>query len=139
MILTDTGYWLALANRKDKFHQQAIDVTKTIDSELIITWPVITEVCHLLSSRMSTIATVKFLQQLELSTTLFELNFSHLHRIQILMKKYQDLPMDMADASLIICAEELKTGDIFSTDCRDFDTCRWKNHYPFNNLFFPET
>jgi len=50
MILTDTGYWLALANSKDRFHQRAIDVTRTIDDQLFITWPVITETCHLLNS-----------------------------------------------------------------------------------------
>ena len=46
MILTDTGYWLALGNKKDRWHQRAIEVSWTISDDLLITWPVITEICH---------------------------------------------------------------------------------------------
>lgn len=136
MILTDTGYWLALANAKDHFHQQAIEVTKTIESELIITWPVITETCHLLNSRIGSRAPVQFLQQVEQSTIIFELTIEHLSRSRMLMEKYKNLPMDMADASLVIAAEDLQVGDILSTDRRDFQAYRWKNHHPFKNLLF---
>jgi predicted nucleic acid-binding protein len=42
--------------------------------------------------------------------------------------------MDLADASLVILAEELGTGDILSTDQRDFGAYRWKSRKPFRNL-----
>jgi predicted nucleic acid-binding protein len=50
------------------------------------------------------------------------------------MVKYRDLPMDLADASLVILAEELGHGRILSTDTRDYRTYRWKNRKPFQNL-----
>ncbi|MFM8330254.1 MAG: hypothetical protein ACKN9T_01045 [Candidatus Methylumidiphilus sp.] len=50
------------------------------------------------------------------------------------MRRYADLPMDFADASLVILAEELGHGRILSTDQRDFQAYRWKNHHPFVNL-----
>ncbi|HMJ53545.1 MAG TPA: hypothetical protein VK540_15770 [Polyangiaceae bacterium] len=50
------------------------------------------------------------------------------------MTKYRDLPMDLADASLVILAEELGSGRILSTDKRDFGGYRWKNRKPFRNL-----
>ncbi len=134
MTLTDTGYWLALANKKDKYHKIAIEVTGTLDSELIITWPVITEACHLIGTRLGSSVLVKFLEQIELSTNIFEIKYEHLAQIRALMKKYNNLPMDMADASLVIAAQELKTGNILSTDCRDFNAYRWKNTQPFTNL-----
>src|SRR5690606_41583683 len=56
----------------------------------------------------------------------------------LLIGKYVDLPMDLADASLVILAEELGHGNILSTDRRDFQAYRWKNHHPFKNLLFPE-
>ena len=46
------------------------------------------------------------------------------------------LPMDLADASLLILAEHLGHGRILSTDERDFKTYRWKRHKPFTNLMF---
>ena len=37
------------------------------------------------------------------------------------MQKYRYLPMDLADASLVILAEELGSGEILAVDYRDFN------------------
>ncbi|WP_230968028.1 hypothetical protein [Nostoc sp. WHI] len=58
----------------------------------------------------------------------------HGKRISELMAKYADLPMDLADASLVILAEHLGHGRILSIDFRDFNTYSWKNQHPFENL-----
>jgi predicted nucleic acid-binding protein len=50
------------------------------------------------------------------------------------MDKYRDLPMDLADGSLVVLAEELGSGRILSTDQRDFRAYRWKTRKPFRNL-----
>ena len=50
-----------------------------------------------------------------------------------LMGKYADLPMDMADASLAVLAEQLNSGRILTVDRRDFSVYRWNNK-PFENL-----
>jgi hypothetical protein len=65
---------------------------------------------------------------------IFPLGPEHLPRALTLMAKYRDLPMDLADASLVILAEALGTGRILSTDPRDFEAYRWKNRHPFENL-----
>jgi len=44
------------------------------------------------------------------------------------------LHYDLADASLVLLAEQLEDGRILSTDRRDFDGYRWKNTRPFTNL-----
>ena len=137
MALTDTGYWVALGNRKDRWHQRAIEVSWTIKDELFVTWPVITETCHLLRTRVGGTAQVRFLEQVKQVAQLFHLKWDHLERCQVLMTKYAELPMDLADASLVIAAEELGNGQILSTDQRDFNTYRWKNHHPFENLLLP--
>ena len=68
---------------------------------------------------------------------IFDLDEHHLSRMCVLMEKYQSLPMHLADASLVILAEELGHGRILSVDQRDFNTYRWKNQKPFTNLLFP--
>ena len=55
-------------------------------------------------------------------------------QLPTLMRKYAQLPMDLADASLVLLAEHLGHGRILSTDLRDFKTYRWKNRKPFHNL-----
>jgi uncharacterized protein len=50
------------------------------------------------------------------------------------MERYADLPMDFADASLVVLAEHLNHGRILTVDRRDFLTYRWNNTQPFENL-----
>jgi predicted nucleic acid-binding protein len=50
------------------------------------------------------------------------------------MERYTDHPMDLADASLVVAAEELSTRKIFTFDRSDFETYRVKRghrYYPF--------
>jgi len=137
MVLTDTGYWLALANSKDKWHQRAVEVTHQTTERLIITWPVITETCYLFD-RSGVNAQTLFMQELYRNVDIFDLNRDHINQAKELMIKYANIPMDLADASLVIAANELGSGRIFSTDQRDFAAYGWKNHHPFSNLLLPE-
>jgi hypothetical protein len=67
----------------------------------------------------------------------WDLPHQHLQRVPALMQQYAQLPMDLADASLVLLAEHLGHGRILSTDERDFETCRWKRHRPFDNFRHP--
>lgn len=135
MVLTDTGYWLALANPKDRFHQQAITVSKQLNEDPITTWPVVTETCYLIQREMGVLAERKFLNYLFIQQmAIFSVKYQHFPRLDRLMEQYADLPMDLADASLVLLAEELGHGRILSTDQRDFNAYRWKNREPFENL-----
>ena len=55
-------------------------------------------------------------------------------RLPALMQRYADLPMDLADASLVLLADVLEHGRILTTDERDFRTYRWKSRRPFQNM-----
>lgn len=139
MILADTGFWLAFFNSRDKFHQQSVAVMSQLDESLITTWPVITETCYLLGKRLGVQSQLRFVKALEEDyIAIFDVQFKHLPHIQQLMQKYVNLPMDLADASLVLLAEELGHGRILSTDQRDFGTYRWKNHHPFENMLLTE-
>ena len=134
MVLADTGYWLALANRRDRWHERAVAVGQRLTESLVVTWPVVTETCHLMLSRLGVHAETRFIEQIASNVELHELAKAHLGAIQALMEKYADLPMDLADASLVVAATELGDGRILTTDQRDFNAYRWKNTKPFRNL-----
>jgi predicted nucleic acid-binding protein len=135
MIIADTGFWLALANRRDRHHDAARHALATVDSRLITTWPVLTETCHLLATRLGWEAEIRFIRSARAGAfEVFALEPPHFPRIESLMTKYRDLPMDLADASLVILAEEIGAGRILSTDRRDFRAYRWKRRKPFRNL-----
>ncbi|MEO0375556.1 MAG: PIN domain-containing protein [Cyanobacteria bacterium P01_A01_bin.17] len=140
MIIVDTGFWLALANRRDTHHLRATEVLTQFQEPLITTWPVITETCYLLLKRLGTDAQERFILNLAQGAfSVFDLAPKHSLRIQALMSQYCNLPMDLADASLVILAEYLKHGRIFSVDERDFNAYRWKNRQPFENLMLHDT
>jgi hypothetical protein len=56
----------------------------------------------------------------------------------LLMGRYAALPMDLADASAVLLAEQLGDGRILSTDRRNFQAYRWKQREPFRNLLLPD-
>lgn len=135
MIIADTGFWLALANRRDRHHAAAGAALAALDEPLITTWPVMTETCHLLAARLGVDAELRFLAAArDGAFSIFALEARHLARVEALVETYRDLPMDLADASLVVLAEELSSGRILSTDERDFRTYRWKRRKPFENL-----
>lgn len=140
MIIVDTGFWLALANQKDESHQAAKSTFQNLKNETFITtWCVVTETCYLLQTRVGVDAPKRLIQKIATSKlTVFDLKPSHCPRIEALMQKYRDLPMDLADASLVILAEELGHGRILSIDNRDFNTYRWKNTQPFKDLLWTD-
>ncbi|MDZ7965438.1 MAG: PIN domain-containing protein [Nostoc sp. DedSLP03] len=137
MIVVDTGFWLALIDKKDTYQEKAKQALKQYNEPLITTWCVVTETCYLLLTCKGIDTEIIFLNSLQQELfTIFNLELHHTPRIIELMKKYADLPMDLADASLVILAEHLGHGRIFSVDQRDFNTYRWKQSYPFENLLF---
>ena len=135
MIIADTGFFIALGNKNDQDHRLAIKVLGSLNEPLIATYPVITETCYLLSARAGHASQCHFLRELaNAAFGVFELQLHHIKRMVVLMERYSDLPMDMADASLVVLAEHLEDGRILTADRRDFSVYRWNNSQPFDNL-----
>ena len=119
IIIVDTGFLLALANKKDEFHQSAKKLFQNLadNNQFITTWCVATETCYLLQERVGVDAPKSFINKIATGKLIvFELKPLHCPRIEELMQKYRNLPMDLADASLVILAEELGHGHILSVD-----------------------
>jgi uncharacterized protein len=135
VIIADTGFFLALANSRDVNHAIATERLSAVKEGLITTWPVLTETTHLLAQRLGGDALVAFVASARAGAfTIFDVTAAHWARIDALMRRYRDLPMDLADASLVLLAEERDDGRILTTDRRDFRTYRWKSRKPFVNL-----
>ncbi len=139
MIIADTGLWVALFDRRDRYHTAAAKRLASLDEPLITTIPVITEACYLLQTHAGQDYACTFLAaQPKGLFRLATFDGAILARAEPLMRRYANLPMDFADASLVLLAEELGHGRILSTDQRDFETYRWKQRHPFENLLAPD-
>lgn len=103
------------------------------------TYPVLVECVHLMFSRIGVAKTLTWMETLGTQGVgVFVMGADHLPRLTALMRQYADLPMDLADASLVLLAEENGDGRIVSTDERDFHAYRWKNQHPFHNLLLEQ-
>lgn len=135
MLIADTGFYYALADRSDRHHRRALEVLEALSEGLITTWPVLTETTHLLNARLGPAVSVRLLQNIaDGFSAVHTIEAAQLRAVAGLMQRYIDLPMDLADASLLLLAEHLGHGRILSTDQRDFQTYRFKSTQPFTNL-----
>lgn len=126
MTLTDTGPLLALVNRNDPNHKVCLKAAKTLPlGPILTTWPCFTEAMYLLQRLGGQPAQAALWILREAGRlTLHDSNATELTRMAQLMAKYHDLPMDLADASLVAAAERLGTRQIFTLD-RDFRIYRF--------------
>ena len=123
MILVDTGPCVALFDPRDPQHERCKEVLVAIREPLQTTIPVITEAFHMLSPGSQGSDRLRdFISLGGLSISFMDT--LSLQRAFELMEQYADHPMDLADASLIVAAEELKTRKIFTIDRDDFATYR---------------
>ena len=135
MIAVDTGFLLALLDADDAHHGAAMQWETSVEEGWITTWPVMTELCHMVAKRLSVAAAVDCMQEMTHGAIkLWDIPALQAKQIPSLMKRYANLPMDLADASLVLLAEHLGHGRILTTDERDFGAYRWKSRKPFHNL-----
>lgn len=135
MIAVDTGFLLAVADADDAWHGRAMAQLHTAAEGWVTTWPVLAEACWLFQRRLGQrFAAALVDDAADGGLQLWEVPAARLPRVGELMRRYANLPMDLADASLVLLAEHLGHGRILSTDERDFDSYRWKQREPFHNL-----
>jgi hypothetical protein len=113
--LIDAGPLIALFDSSDSYHKKAVSFLKSNQGSFITTWPVITEVSHMLDFSVKT--QINFLKWINRGgLQIFELEFYHLIRIIELSEKFNDVPMDLADASLIVASEANNITNIATVD-----------------------
>lgn len=138
MIIADAGFFYALADAGDAWHGRAVQALDTQAEGWITTWPVLTEATHLLTRWIGTAAAQALLLDVAAGgVAVWQWQASQTERLAHLMARYAQLPMDLADASLVLLAEHLGHGRILSTDERDFGAYRFKGREPFVNLLAP--
>jgi hypothetical protein len=122
LTLTDAGPLIAILNRADTHHAACVGAVKTIQLPMVTTWPVLTEVMYLVSNPRAQARVWQMVEREQL--TLFDLDAALTKRTATLMAKYEDVPMDLADATLVAVAENLKQRRIFTVDRTDFSIYR---------------
>ena len=122
-LLLDTGALVSLLDRSQRHHANFARFFAKWDHAVVSTEAVLTEATHLLGRlEGGRQACVDFF--LSGGALLVPATRASLRRSRDLVTQYSDLPMDYADATLVVLAEELGTNLVFTTDRRDFGVYR---------------
>jgi len=113
--LIDAGPLISLFDKDDKYHKSVKKFIKTYKGNLYTSWAVITEILHMLDFSVN--VQIDFLKWINLGgLEVVQLSQKHLSRILKLSEEYSDVPMDFADATLIVISEIKEIDEIVSID-----------------------
>ena len=122
-LLLDTGALVSLLDRSQRFHTEFKRFFESWKGPIASTEAVLTEATHLLAKVPGGPKTCcEFF--MEGGAVLVPSSPASLRRCRDLLTEYRDLPMDYADATLVVLAEELNTNLVLTTDRRDFGIYR---------------
>jgi len=130
--LIDAGPLIALFDKNDNYHKLVKKFLKDYKGHLTTTWSVMTEVTHMLDFNVN--IQIDFLKWIDRGAVhIANLEETHIKRIIELWEKYSDVPMDLADASLLVASEIIGIKNIITIDS-DYHIYRTKDRQALNNL-----
>jgi predicted nucleic acid-binding protein len=131
VTLTDAGPLIAIIDADEPDHDRCMRALDDVTLPLVTTWPAFTEAMYLLA-RAGGIQAQRALWRLVQTDRLVvaDLSLTAVERSSRLMDKYADLPMDLADATLVALAEEEGHRTVFTLDS-DFGVYRIRGRLPF--------
>ncbi len=126
----DTGPWVALIDRSEKQHQKCTEWLRNFRGHILSSEAVLTEVLYLLSfSNKARSAAIDFV--LNEAITLVPQSLESLKKVKRLMERYKNVPMDYADATLVVIAEDFSTPHVVTFDKKGFEIYRLSSKTPF--------
>jgi hypothetical protein len=134
-VAVDTGPLVALFDKDEREHATAKEFVDRTAASLITNVAVITEALFLLG--FSTQVQTDFLEWAIAGLEVDRETASDLPRIVAIMKKYDDLPADFADASLVAMCERRRIAEVATLDSH-FDIYRTADRKHLRNVFFDQ-
>ena len=122
-ILLDTAPLVAVLDAADQWHEACVGVWHEVADRCVTTEAVVTEASHLVA-RGNGPAHLPLDLLIANHVPILSLERGgHEHAIRLL-RRYADVPMDYADATLVVVAEALRSDTVFTLDRRGFRTYR---------------
>lgn len=131
--MIDAGPLVALIDAGERRHADCVAALHLVQAPLLTTWPVVTEAMHLLADSGWRAQRLLWEMVLGEEFELVDLDGPARARARTLMEKYRDLPMDLADATLVAVAERRQVRQVLTLD-RDFGVYRMGSRAAFDVL-----
>lgn len=115
VIIADTGPLVALLHHEQPHHQWSAQQVRELPAPLLTCEAVLTETAHFLRRLPGGIESLFQLLERGIAVVDFSLSAERV-AVHALMRKYQDLPMSLADACLVRMAELQTDAEVLTLD-----------------------
>jgi predicted nucleic acid-binding protein len=130
-VLADTGPLVAIFSPEDEHHEICIKALPELPGPLFSCWPVLTEAAWLFRGGENRVE--EFLEIVSDGfLELFPISSREARSIAKVMRRFSDLPAQLADAAIVYLAERENIDTIFTLDRRDFSVYRTARNRAFN-------
>lgn len=119
LITLDTSGLFALLNRSDTDHERVKSALFEDKGPYLVPAGILAEIAYMVEESLGARVLDSFVQDLESGGLALECGEEDLPRIRELLGGYADLPLGLADASVISCAER-NGGRVLTLDLRHF-------------------
>jgi len=122
-VLVDAGPLVAILSERDERHRLCVRTLESLSGSPFSCWPVITEAAWLLRAYPGVVSLL-LRRVSEGVPAMLPLSSLEARPIGDLMKKYESMKPQLADASLVYLADRESLDTIFTLDRRDFSVYR---------------
>jgi len=135
LILVDTNAVLQMVSSSAMHHEEVKRVVNEVDGPFLLSPFVLAELDYMLGKRHGQGAQLALLAEIaEGAYELAEFGRSDLEQATAVMRRYADLRVGLADASIVALAERHGTADVLTFDRRHFRAMRGPGGRPFRLL-----
>lgn len=135
MILVDTNAVLQMASSTAAHHDEVKRIVDEVSGPLLLSPFVLAELDYMLGERHGQGAQLALLNEVaEGAYELAEFDRSDVERAVAVMRRYADLQVGLADASIVVLAERHGSTDVLTFDRRHFRAMRGPGGRPFRLL-----
>lgn len=119
LITLDTSALVTLLDRRDPDHRRVRQAFVADRGPYLVSAWILAEIGYFAETRLGAPVVAAFLGDLESGAFALECGDRDVPRIRELVSRYADLPLGVADAAVIACAER-NGGRVLTLDVRDF-------------------
>lgn len=135
MILVDTSAVLQLASSTSKRHTDVLRVVDNLAGPFLVSPFVLAELDYMLGTRHGQAAQLALLDEAAGGAyELAEFGREDVESATAVVRRYEDLEVGLADASIVVLAEKHQTVDVLTFDSRHFRAMRGPSGRPFRLL-----
>ena len=136
-IVADSGAVYAIYDRRDAFHARVRKAVEAIREIIVLPAATLGEIDYLLRVRLGNAALLRFLDDIrDGAFTIEQITLPDFTRCAALIRKYGDLDLGLADASVVAVAERMGASGILTVNQRDFRAIRSASGKAFRLLPF---